>query len=489
MRIRPLDERYNDEVDEVVAAPITPEPFPSVDPDEAMLKKLLERRRADRAAGMERLAALDDRDAETSQGINDVLATGLQGIAKVNKTDLSGAVDGLRTASKRSDASRMALRSDIEGDIKAADAPFMEKKGELDLRKLLRGERIDSATEDNKIKDADLGTANLSQNVALGGLKLGETKKSLDSTSNVSTASREQLKSRLLQRAGVARQQGLGDTAKALEAQAQTVEGLSAAEVDQLDKESAPNIQNSSDSGSYGVDNFLRGDQQVGVLVNRKTGAIKELGEGKKPVAASGVGKAEEKVRDRYVTGEGLTARKKDAEDLSKLKVATANVSDSMDKLSALYKQYGSSLGLPGKGRDEVKIIADDMKMRLKDYYGLGAPQAAELKFLDQITTNPSSAGTIFRDVLGASPDGRITVYKNKITDGYNKGKGQYIIVPESNLSETEREAVGLNRREVPKTPGKPAEAPGVTIKTKKDGTRVRVREVSPGKFEVLGPA
>jgi len=153
-------------------------------------------------------------------------------------------------------------------------------------------------------------------------------------------------------------------------------------------------------------------------------------------------GKAEDaarKLKEFEVPGVGTALTKDDAKILKQSAVAKGRITN---QLNAIKKDYGK-LSV-SEGLENSQVISDigtrgkDLVMAYKEYFRLGAPQQAELKFLyDMFESTPTDIGKrILSDkTLGTSIDAKINTLNNILEDAWKEEQKVRLRPKEDNAS------------------------------------------------------
>lgn len=200
----------------------------------------------------------------------------------------------------------------------------------------------------------------------------------------------------------------------------------------------------SEDPTQYSVQHVPTAEGVITIKTNTRTGEQMRERLGSTPERKSVT--EDRHMRHMYVNGLGLAS---DADSKKKMQGAAKGyhgMKENLADLKALYDKYGSN-PLPGEAKDLMQNLAGHLTMVLKDYYGLGAPQKAELDFLDRQIKDPTKTMTTINDMFGSNPARSMANYMDILEKGYHTSIGQYIQVPEDVMTPEEKQIVSADRR------------------------------------------
>lgn len=130
----------------------------------------------------------------------------------------------------------------------------------------------------------------------------------------------------------------------------------------------------------------------------------------------------------------GVRQSTEEASKFRNMTGAVNNLNSNVDELEKLYKQHGRSMFF-GDSWGKASAIIRGMQMQLKDFYGMGAPQTAELKLLEEQISNPTRLASVF-----TSPEStlaKLNEFKRLIKTGTEKAGAQKGYVPSSKEAST----------------------------------------------------
>lgn len=132
--------------------------------------------------------------------------------------------------------------------------------------------------------------------------------------------------------------------------------------------------------------------------------------------------KRKEETTGRTVPGYGEALTEDDAKTLKKSLIAKENLVRGIDNIANQYSKLSlSDLKTNTEALQEIGQQSKDLVMQFKDKYGLGAPQAAELKFLYSLVEgDPTQVGTnlLTEQLTGATVQQKFNSLKKKLEDG-----------------------------------------------------------------------